>query len=842
MYRNLIPAFIFIFLGSITVSGQPGASSSEIYKDIEKLGVLGSVLYVAAHPDDENTRMIAWLAQGEKVRSAYLSLTRGDGGQNLIGPEIGPGLGVIRTQELVEARKIDGGHQFFTRAVDFGYSKSPEETLSKWDKELILKDIVWVVRSFKPDVIITRFPPDSRAGHGHHTASAMLAEEAFKAAGDPNRFPEQLQELEVWKPKRIYWNTGRWWYPEMTEDEEGIISLDVGGFDPVLGTSYAEIAAKSRSMHQSQGFGSTASRGPQPEYLLLSEGTSSKKDIFEGIDLTWSRIPGGGKVQPLVAHILQGFNINDPSASVPAMIALRRVLTGLPDSYYKSIKLKDIDAVILKALGVYTEVYASQPLHHPGAESEIQVRIINRSKTPIKWSGFSIEGASYDTLMDVSLEYNDPARITIQARIPGNTPFSESYWLKDKEVLEKLAAIEATKPENDPVLHGNFAVQIMGETIMYQKPVQYRWNDPVMGEKIRNIGIVPPVSISMDESIYLLRPGKSTTINVTLESLTGKATGSLRLQMNNGVSISPEAYDFSLSKTGEKVSFEFTMAPGKDFRDGQVSAAVETGDFKYSLGVKEIDYDHISPQLMFPKAVSRVIQPDLQVASHKIAYIQGAGDEIPKALRRMGLEVDEINAEDFKPEQMLRYGAIVLGIRLLNTYSKADALMTDLMHYSKEGGTVIVQYNTTMRMRAEEFSPYPISISRNRITQEDAPVKLINPKHPVLNTPNKINLDDFNGWVQERGLYFPNSWDKAFEPVISSQDPGEDPLEGGILVAPYGKGYYVYTSLSWFRQLPAGVPGAYRIFANLVSLKQPLKSEGKSKKNRDSINSNDHGK
>lgn len=820
MRKYCVLLFLFILVFDVNAQKPEKLNAAEILLKLKKLNFLGNALYLAAHPDDENTKLIAYLSNERLANTAYLSLTRGDGGQNLIGPEMSEALGVIRTQELLAARRIDGGKQFFTRANDFGYSKSAKETQEIWNREQVLSDVVWVYRNFRPDVIITRFPPDGRGGHGHHTTSAILAEEAFELADDKDKFPDQLKYTSTWQPKRLYTNTGRWWNPDITGDEKGVLVVDVGGYNPLLGKSYPEIAALSRSQHKSQGFGATGSRGEELEYLEYRKGDPAEKMLFEGIDTSWKRVKGGEKIGEIIDQAIENYNPASPSDIMPKLLAAREEIQNLEDEFWKNLKLKEVDEVIKAVLGLYLEVVADDYSVTPGNLVEVEVEAINRSDFPVRLDQIQYN-AIKDTVVKVDLPENK--RITFNARlkIPKEKPYSMPYWLREDRSLGMYKVANRKligKPENGPAIAVRFMLTIGEKQISYEVPIVYKWNDPVEGEQYRPFVITPPIFANVTESVYIFPDQEPKDVGVKLKAGTAGVAGNLTLELPEGWKMTPDRYAFSFEATGEEATYNFKVEPPKGQNTGTVKAVAEIDDNFYSQSIVTISYDHIPTQILLPEAKARVVNVDIKKKGELIGYIHGAGDAIPAALREIGYQVRELSADQVNPRNLQKFDAVILGIRALNTNDRISYYMDDLLNYVEGGGTLIVQYNTSHRLKTKDFAPYPLELSRDRVTDEAAEVKILQPEHPAMTTPNKITAKDFEGWVQERGLYFPDQWADNYQAILSSHDNGESPKKGGLLIAKYGKGHYVYTGYSWFRELPAGVPGAYRIFVNLVSL------------------------
>lgn len=794
---------------------------AEIAQAIEKLNVLGSVLYIAAHPDDENTRLITYYANEEKYRTAYLSLTRGDGGQNLIGPQLRESLGIIRTHELLAARKIDDGQQFFSRANDFGYSKNPDETFNIWDREKILADVVWVIRKFRPDVIITRFNTTPGITHGHHTASAILAKEAFNLAADEDAFPEQLKYVDTWQPKRIFWNTSSWFYRNREFDKSGLLSVDVGKYNHLLGKSYTEIAAHSRSQHRSQGFGAATRRGSSTEYLEQWDGPEAETDIMDGVPTDWHRLENGEEIGEAIQAIQNQFDIHQPYNIVPQLLQIRKKITQIENDFWRTIKLNETDQLIAACAGLFLEAAANQYAVSGGDSLSIGLEVINRSPINIQVKSVSIPKVNYQKGIDKQLKDNEEFQINIEVLIPQDMPLSQPYWLRDKGT-EGTFKVDQQQliglPENPPAMNAQYVLSIDGHEIKFTKPVIFKDTDPARGEIFRPLQIVPKVYTRFDQDVYIFTKNQGKDVNVMVRAASEEVNGKINIPAPKGWLVTPAGAKFSLGKKGEEIILPFTITPPAESSTQKLSIIAEIDGKKYDYSAIDIEFDHIPAQTWFPQSSASFIKMKLEKKGSLIGYIQGAGDAIPKSLLQVGYQVDLLQDNDFNQGGLEKYDAIITGIRAFNTNEKLPFYREKLMTYVKNGGTLIVQYNTSYGLSTDAIGPYPMQLSRERVTVQQAPVKIIAPNHPVMNTPNKITEEDFSNWVQERGLYFAGEWDENLLPVLSSNDPGEPAREGGLLVGQYGKGYFVYTGYSWFRQLPAGVPGAYRIFTNLISL------------------------
>lgn len=802
-------------------------NSSEILQGLKKLNTVGSVLYVAAHPDDENTRLLAYLASEKKLRTGYLSLTRGDGGQNLIGKEQGELLGLIRTQELLAARRTDGAEQFFTRANDFGYSKNPEETFTFWNKDSILSDVVLTIRKFKPDVIICRFPTTGEGGHGHHTASAMLAVEAFDAAADPTKFPEQLKYTQVWKAKRIFWNTFNFGTTNTTSPDQ--LKIDVGVFNTLLGKSYGEIASESRSMHKSQGFGSAKQRGSATEFFKLLKGDSAKNDLLAGINTKWDRLRGTETLQKAIEECLKNYDAQMPEKSISALVSIYKQLLALDSknetlNYWKQQKLKEAETLLFACSGLWLEGFASEYSAIPGQEINITAQIVNRNKADVKINSISYLGSS-DTAMALILKQNELYTFKRKQKLSTDLPYSNPYWLNEKHeaglyTVRKRDLIG--KPENDAAAKVIFNVSIQDLNLITERSLVYKFTDPVKGEIYRPFEVLPPVTISIPEKVFVFTDANPKTVVVTIKANAPNIHGTLQLKGSEGWNITLKDAAVNLNAKGDEVNIEATIVAAKNAKDGKVEVSVTIDSKTYTKSIKRIEYDHIPYQFILSDAEAGLVNIDLKKSGTNIAYIAGAGDDVAACLKQVGYTVTLLTDELLTHEDLSKYSAIVTGVRAYNTNDRLQVHYTKLMEYVKNGGNLIVQYNTNSRVGPlqAKMGPYPFSISRDRVTNEKAEIRFVNEKHSALTFPNQITQKDFDGWIQERGIYFAEDLDKNYETIFSINDPKEKASEGSLIISKYGTGNFVYTGLVFFRELPAGVPGAYRLFVNLLSLPQ----------------------
>ena len=821
--------FLFLtllFSSSICLAQNPHpVSSADILQQTKKLEVFGTVLYVAAHPDDENTRLLSYLANEKLYRTGYLSITRGDGGQNLIGDEQGIDLGLIRTQELLAARRIDGAEQFFTRAYDFGYSKNPEEALRIWDHNKVLSDVVWVIRKFRPDVIITRFPSTGEGGHGHHTASAILAGEAFDAASDPMKFPEQLRNgVTTWTPKRLFWNTFNFGGANTTRDDQ--LKVDVGGYNALTGLSYGEMAAQSRSNHRSQGFGVPAQRGNAFEYFALIKGSPATADLMDGVDITINRLSEWNANTKAVykkqlADLLANYDATKPSASVAGLEKLYLAIYSRGDVAYD--KRTDITKLIAEASGIYMEATAQNQLNTVGDSIKVNLVFNNRSGVPVEMAKASLFGMMYEF---GNVQKNENSIKQAASLIPATSLTSQPFWLEKSMdngtyIIDKRELIG--KPAVNPYT-ALFQVKILNTVFNYIIPVQYKYTDPVKGEIYQPIQLIKPLFVNSIPSLLIFSNDKKEQRNLAY-------TIQANLPINEKVSFR------TISDRNNKLIFDSIAAWNKgekmqhnvlmnsdDFAAnsttsiyGRVSATSFAESQNHSLN--KISYDHI-PDIFYNYVdVTKVIKMDLKTEGSRAGFIAGAGDKIPEALQQMGYQVTVLQESDITYENLKQFDVIITGVRAYNIHAWLSNVYPQLMEYVKEGGVLVSQYNTNNSIgpvRAR-IAPYPFTISRNRITDEKAKVNLLLPDHRVLNHPNRITDKDFDGWIQERSIYHAENVDGNYKKIFSMRDPGEKEHDGSLIIADYGKGRFVYTGIVFFRELPAGVPGAYRLFANIIA-------------------------
>jgi LmbE family N-acetylglucosaminyl deacetylase len=827
--HRIITSFLLLFIGLYAFSQRPAKPNSvEIYNQIQKLNFLGSVLYIAAHPDDENTRLISYLSNEKKARTVYLSLTRGDGGQNLIGPELRELLGVIRTQELIEARKIDGGEQLFSRANDFGFSKNPDETLQIWDKDQVMSDVIWAIRKFQPDVIINRFDHRSPGTtHGHHTASAMLSFDAFDMANDKTVFPNQLSLVTTWQPKRLFFNTSWWFYGSKEKfeksDKSNLSKLQTGVYYQSVGKSNQEIAALSRSCHQSQGFGNTGTRGEEDEYLelLKGENITDKTNLFEGIDTSWNRVNGGNAIGEILNAVEKNFDFKNPSASIQELVKAYNLIQKLDNQHWKTVKTEEIKKIIAACSGLYLEAVAESQSVTTGNSIKVKLEAINRSSVPMKWKSTNSFPENEEDFISIDLKNNTLYNNSLTLEVPDNVNYTSPYWLKEKGMVGMYRVDEQQNIGIPDVLRQAkvaFEIEINGVTIPFERYIVYKYNDDVKGEVYQPLDVIPAVTSAITEKVYVFNSSKSQTVTVKIKAGKENVNGKIELEIPANWSVSPKEIPFKLTKKDEEQLAVFSVSPSKEASEIVIKSKITVDNQVFDNEKIEINYSHIYKQIVLKPSEAKAFKVDIKIKYEKIAYIMGAGDEVPKSLKQMGYEVEIIKPEEISATRLLNFDVVMTGIRAYNTVSELAFKQSILLDFVKNGKTMIVQYNTLDDLVTPTIAPYLLKISRDRVTEENAEVRFLAPEHPILNYPNKITESDFNGWKQEQGLYYPNEWDKNFTAILSANDKGEKPKDGAILVAKYGKGNYIYTGLSFFRELPEGVIGAYRLMANMISI------------------------
>lgn len=798
---------LLMVLSALSVTANKPAS--EIYVGLQKLHSLKRVLYIAAHPDDENTRALAWFSLGEKAETAYLCLTRGDGGQNLIGNELSEQLGVLRTQELLAARSYDGASQYFTRAVDFGYSKSAEESFKKWGKDEVLSDVVLMIRKFRPDVIVTRFPPDKRGGHGHHTASAMLAIEAFEKAADSRFLPEQVKEFGTWKTTSVYWNSSVWWFkdlPEQAKNNEDYLVVEIGGYNSYLGKSYNEIGTKARSQHKCQGFGAITERGSRTEYFQHLKGEKLKGSFFEKNTQTWGKLVSQ-EFESRFNGLVSSFDFKEPENNVSELIEIRNDLNKLPSSEFKKEKIALCTELILDCLGIYTELLAKDFVYQSDDSSFFELEILNRGSVPLS---VILDGKSIDLVQNKSFSENILVSNVNQITNPYwlNKPFSTLFTVDN--------SIDLLQPESTPSFIKVVTLLIVNDTITFPLTGIYKWRIPSYGEKRREVIKTPDFSANFEQKLVVIKPNIKKRLKLNVHSFKDGLKDKITFNAPAGWEVNPSSFDVSIDKKHQEQWIELTLKPTNKAKSGTLSLTDSKGNTIHSY--TEIAYNHIPTQVIFNKAEINCVKLDAKIKPGKVAYMKGVEDVVPEAIEQLGFEVKRFEVSDLSSLDLSEFQSVVLGIRIYNVHPELKNFEEKLFEYVKKGGNLVMQYNTASRRASKStYGPVPFSLTRNRVTEEDAKVKFLDPKHPIMTTPNKLTKSDFDNWVQERGLYFAGDWDESYTPLFSWADKGEDDQKGALIVTKYGEGQFVYTGISFFRELPNGVEGAYKLFANILS-------------------------
>lgn len=791
-------------------------SSAEIFLRLKKLNVLGTVLYVAAHPDDENSRLIAYLAKERLYRTGYLSMTRGDGGQNLIGDEQGVELGLIRTQEMLAARGIDGAEQFFTRAFDFGFTKSTDEAMKIWDKQKILSDVVWVLRKFQPDVVITRFPEVFKtAYHGHHAAASVLAHEAFIAAADTTKFPEQFKYgVQPWKGKRLLWNT--FVFGNINTTSEDQMKIDVGIYNPILGKSYGEIAAESRTQHKSQGAALPRTRGQAIEYFTAIDGEKATTDLMDGVITSWKRVEGGENIQQQINRLIKDYSLSNPEKSVGGLVSLYDAMLKLKDGYWKTQKIKEVQQLIEICSGLWLEATVQNAYIAQGDSMKVNISMLNRLNADITVKSITI--GDVDTLFNQSLVFNKNYFFEKKLIVPDKKPITQPYWIEQEmspgsfNIKDQLMIGD---PQGKPAYQARFAVNILGHDFTFTRAVQYKYLDQVRGELYEPLTILPALTGQFDPETIVFTSDKEKAFDVHTQKQSQRPVQpKVSLTSMNDVDVKSE-------NNSGNATLTYSARPLKKESAVFYSSIVvdEQGHSDSLKELKTISYNHIPRIDYFRNSKAKFIITDVQTVGKRIGYIEGAGDRVPEALQQMGYDVSMLKERDITPANLRQFDAIIEGVRAFDVHDWLSSKYEILMNYINDGGNLIVQYNRdNLGSPKTRIGPYPFHIANIRVTDELAQVNFLLPDHPVLNYPNKITAQDFDGWIQERGTYFAGQSDSSYKAIFSMHDPNEADQKGSLIIANYGKGAFAYTGLVFFRELPAGVPGAYRLMANIIAL------------------------
>ncbi len=811
---------VVLLLGIQVTSAQ---TSSEILLKMLQFQQAGKVLYLAAHPDDENTQLLSYLVNNRKYETAYLSVTRGDGGQNLIGTEQGDVLGLIRTHELLAARKVDGAQQFFTRAKDFGFSKSAKEVFQLWPDSIVLYDVVKVIRQFQPDIIITRFPDDERAGHGQHEASAILAKKAFAMAADANAFADQLADgLQPWQTKRIFWNTFRFGGMNTTAPDQ--LKVQVGQFLPLLGKNDGQLAAESRSQHKSQGFGVAASHALSDEFFVQWGGSPAVKDLMEGVANEWlSEVE-----QNAWKNILQKYAVDKPYESLYRLLEFKNELDKNKKLAQYPAKNKLLNDIILAVSGLKMDAFIQQPFVFKGDSLTGTIRVFS-TREDVVMHTLRLNNTQlykldiYDTISVQKSIVKNSNIVPFSYKITESEQNSIEYWMQATSTAYLFSFDQHRfkgTPVNPPIFNVTVGLVLAGYPIEFNMPVEYKVVDPIDGELYHPVKILPYIKVKTVQNIVLK---KEDPVAVQIEALKSFEYDSILVEWSGS---NNEKYYTKQGKGTFQVGQKLLVTPAKFVFPAKATRLTPLVYLYRNNSIDTISgstewksYKHI-PTIFWKENIDINIHPaPVRIAKSNIAYIAGAGDKVAEYLSMIGFHVSHLTPDEVSLAALKKYDAVIFGVRALNVYPALAAKEADFMQYVQEGGNVIVQYNTNNQLgKLGSFGPYPYQISRNRVVDESSPVKINNATHSALNFPNKIDLSDFNGWVQERGLYFADQIDNRYQTPLSFQDAGEPFNNGSLIIAKHGKGNFVYTGIAFFRQLPAGVMGAYKLFANLIAL------------------------
>ena len=892
--KRLIPLVITtwaICLSSVAAGAQlePVAEdrgASGLLLQLRKLATGATFLHTTAHPDDEDNGLLVMMSRGRGLRTALLTATRGDGGQNEIGPELFEAIGILRTEELMAMHRFDGVEQYFTRAYEFGYSFSVEETLEKWGKDEILADIVRLVRIIRPDVVVM-LPPRGEGGGQHHQTSGLLTLEAFRAAADPTRFPEQITAgLRPWQPLKLYSRTRvgfgqRRDAPQEPDPNLHLVSVDTGHYDPVLGRSFFQMGLEARSNHQCQGMGQLrAFPGSRQSTWRLEDAAidvdDDESDLFDGVETGLGRLKafvtsegdsarfvseGLDAIDDAVSRATSTFDANAPWKTAPALRAglelVRKLRADIAASTLSESarfelehrlgpKEPEFAKAIALAHGISLDAVADRGEVTHGSKLRVDLRVTNRSPEPVTLQAVTVTTPSgwgvspietdddgEDIFPDIPalVSDNEVLAARYEITVAPDAPYDRPYWTRGDPDVDRFDIIvreDFGRPWSPPALSATVTFVSGETTLSLERPVQYRYPGPWVGaEKQKQISVLPLVSVALAPGVVVFPSGaddktRPVSVNVLYRGAEA-AAGALRLELPDGWSASPSEAPLSFQREREAVSVRFLMTPPETVASGtyKVKAVASFDGEEFREGVQTIAYHHIQTRYLYHPAEATVQALDLSIAPVRVGYVRGVGDEIPAAIRQLGAELTFLETEDLAEGDLAQYDVIVTGVRAYLNRDDLKGYNHRLLEYVADGGTLLVQYNK-FEFNQAQWGPYPKKVSRNRVTVEQAPIDILVPDHPVFNHPNRITEDDWGGWVQERGLYFLDpEGDPRYTDLLASEDPWEynKGVKKGMLVeARYGKGRWIYIGLGFFRQLPAGVPSAYKLFANLLSL------------------------
>lgn len=861
---------------------------------LRQLDGVKRVLVVGAHPDDEDTSLLATLARGRGARVGYLSLTRGEGGQNLIGPELDEGLGLVRTGELLAARRLDGAEQHFTRAFDFGYSKDAAETLDHWPREEVLRDVVWVVRTFRPQVVVTMFSGTPDDGHGQHQVAGRMAREAFDAAGDPERFPDQLRDgVTPWEPLKLYRRRfGRRFFGEQEVPEGSTVAVATGRYDPLLGRSWFQLAMDSRSQHRSQDMGRPRLPGPRVSGFELVESRAGpippemEQDLFQGVDTALVSLADGvgSAARPELTDALARYRTGlgrarenldalEPGRAAPHLAATVREAeralelardAGAPHATaVLERRLGLARRALLAAASVSLDVRVEDGLLVPGEEVRVEVDLWNGGthavedaraalELPPGWkarpigtadstaapldpdAGSAPEAGTAGSAAGARVRPGDLHRWSYWVTVSPEAGVSQPYFLREPMEGDLYRWPDDrslwARPRIPPPIRGvvELALEAGGEPVRLRAGAEgeHVEVEEDRGELRTRVLVASPVSLRLRPGSMAwplgLREEREARVLVRNEEPEG-LRGTLRLRAPEGWSVEPDSVPVRLGAPGAEATVDVRVRPGPGLEEGRHALRAELTDGRgrtFRRGFDLVDYDHIGRWALFGPAETEISAFPVRVSGGlRVGYVMGSGDAGLEAIRQLGVDVELLGSGDLRGGDLDRFDVLVLGVRAYETRPDLAAANDRVLAFARGGGTVIVQYNKHELPRGG-YAPYPVEMGRphDRVTDPEAPVTFLAPESPVLNRPNRIDREDFRGWVQERGLYFLSEWDERYTPILAMADPGEEPKRGSLVVATVGDGVWVYTGLAFFRQLPAGVPGAYRLFANLLSL------------------------
>ncbi len=858
----LISAF-FVCL-SLPAAGQVAAVYDQgmngLFRQLQRLQTTAAVLHTGAHPDDEDSALVAYHARRVHARTGYLSLTRGSGGQNIIGAEQSDALGVIRSEELLQARRLDGASQYFTRANDFGFSKTLSEAQRVWPENAVLADVVYTIRKFRPDVIVSRWDGTATDGHGHHQFAGYLTPLAIEAAADSSRFPEQLVNgLTPWQVQKLYVSERN----ASPSPDSSLLRINTGEYDPLSGHSYFQIGMQGRSQQKTQQMGSLELQGSQ--YSVLRRASSNQdivvpeSSVFGGINTSVSGIArfepqasAGfieklGNLQDLLASVLRDFEPLEPDASVPSLAAahtlVREVIAASQDQEARRLleeKRRELEQALLLAAGIRIDALIDRETLEPGSVATVAVRAYMPEMTQARIIDSTIEGpagwlfapspeaALTNEISMRGADHFDAQRV-YRVSVPRDAQFTQPYWLVEDRQGSAYAwgndPGAKTLPFAKPLLVASVTVEIGGIEISAEREVEYRQLDRVRGELRRRVDVVPSVSVEPATDLLVIPKSIAAApipVVLTIQNNSDEEiSGTAQLSLPPGWQLEPSFADFAMAPAPASASLAFTVRPPEDVEAGRyrlLSSAIVAGT-RFDQTVREIAYPHIRTHRTYRIATTEIQIVDVVVADVQVGYIMGSGDTVPAALRRMGVNVSLLSDADLTSGDLSQFDTLIIGIRASQTREAFVANNARLLAFVEQGGTLIVQYQQP-DFASKGLAPYPVSMDGNvRVVDETAAITVLAPDHPVFNFPNRIGVQDFDGWVQERNNYNFTDFDREnFTPLTEAHDEGEPASDGAMLHTRIGNGHYVYTSYSWFRQLPNGVPGAYRIFANLLSL------------------------